>query len=110
MHFLQEWIAERHRIANSHDVGDDLERCFALHDRFIQFSKNTQSEGTRRIRAMVSRVDQLILRGHKNRSEMALGKDRINEAWADLLELIDTRKQLLTSALAMQRFLSDTQV
>ncbi len=59
---------------------------------------------------MVSRVDQLILRGPKNRSEMALGKDRINEAWADLLELIDTRKQLLTSALAMQRFLSDTQV
>ncbi|VEL07435.1 unnamed protein product [Protopolystoma xenopodis] len=43
-------------------------------------------------------------------AEAALAKDRVNEAWADLLELIDTRIQLLKSASDMHRFVNSCQV
>uniref|UniRef100_A0A5K3EXK4 PH domain-containing protein n=1 Tax=Mesocestoides corti TaxID=53468 RepID=A0A5K3EXK4_MESCO len=106
---LEEWIVARQKTANSYEIGDDLEHSFYLQDRFSQFAKNTQVEGARRLRAMLFRIDQLIARGHRNRNEIALGKDQLNEGWADLIEMIDTRKQLLRSSIEMHRFVSDTQ-
>lgn len=43
-------------------------------------------------------IDELIEAGHTEAAGMAEWKDSINESWADLLELIDTRAQLLTTS------------
>ncbi|KAL5960690.1 Spectrin beta chain [Taenia solium] len=106
---LEDWIAERQKTAKDSDVGADLEHTFNLKDRFDQFAKCTRREGERRVKTMVLRIDQIIAKGHKNRSEIALAKDGLNEDWADLLEMITTRGQLLKSALMLYRFFSDAQ-
>ncbi|VDM31473.1 unnamed protein product [Hydatigera taeniaeformis] len=107
--YPQDWIAERQKIAQNSDVGADLEHTFTLKDHFDQFAKCTRKEGERRVKAMLFRMDQIISKGHKNRSEIALAKDGLNEDWADLLEMITTRGQLLKSALTLYRFFSDAQ-
>lgn len=43
-------------------------------------------------------IDELIETGHSEAAALAEWKDGINESWADLLELIDTRSQLLTAS------------
>lgn len=43
-------------------------------------------------------IDELIEAGHGEAIAMADWKDLINESWADLLELIDTRAQLLNAS------------
>lgn len=91
-------------------MGTDLEHTFSLHDRFDHYAKCTRTEGERRMQSMLQRMDQMILRGHRNRSEIALAKDGLNDDWADLLEMLITRSQLLKSALTLQRFFYDTQV
>nr|CDS27545.1 spectrin beta chain [Hymenolepis microstoma] len=106
---LEDWIAECQKTANNVDVGTDLEHTFTLHDRFEQFSKRTRTEGERRMRIMIQRIDQMILRGHRNRSDIALAKDGLNEDYADLLEMLTTRSQLLKSSLTLHRFFYDTQ-
>ncbi|KAH9284759.1 Spectrin beta chain [Echinococcus granulosus] len=106
---LEDWIAERQKTAKDPNVGADLEQTFNLKDRFDQFSKCTRKEGERRVKMMLFRIDQIIAKGHKNRSEIALAKDGLNEDWADLLEMITTRGQLLKSALTLHRFFSDAQ-
>lgn len=107
---MKDWIAERQKTANNPEVGNDLEQTFGLHDRFDQFAKRTRKEGENRMRLMIQRIDQMILRGHRNRSEIALAKDGLNEDWADLLEMLTTRSQLLKEALTLHRFFYDTQV
>ena len=47
----------------------------------------------------------LIAGGHAARATVAEWKDSLNEAWADLLELLDTRGQVLAAAHELQRFL-----
>ena len=39
--------------------------------------------------------DQLIGTGHSDAATIAEWKDGINESWADLLELIETRKKVI---------------
>ncbi|VDL92138.1 unnamed protein product [Schistocephalus solidus] len=97
--------------AKTRELGEASE----LHDLMIdlvdlEFVVETRNEGGRRMKTAVARCDGLIARGHPNRSEVAVAKDRLNEAWADLLEMMDTRQQLLKSALDMHRFYSDAQV
>ncbi|KAM7535121.1 hypothetical protein Aperf_G00000095644 [Anoplocephala perfoliata] len=106
---LEEWIAEQQKIANNPDVGTDLEHTFNLHDHFDHYAKCTRTEGDRRMQTILLRMDQMILRGHRNRPEIALAKDGLNEDWADLLEMLTTRSQLLKSNLTLQRFFYDTQ-
>ena len=43
-------------------------------------------------------ADQLISASHSDSATIAEWKDGLNEAWQDLLELIETRTQVLNSA------------
>lgn len=54
--------------------------------------------GQHRVDAVNETIDELIEAGHSEAATMAEWKDSINESWADLLELIDTRGQLLTAS------------
>ncbi len=54
--------------------------------------------GQERVDMVNETIDELIEAGHTEAATMAEWKDSINDSWADLLELIDTRAQLLTTS------------
>lgn len=54
--------------------------------------------GQERVDFVNQTIDELIEAGHTEAATMAEWKDGINDSWADLLELIDTRTQLLTAS------------
>lgn len=54
--------------------------------------------GQERVDTVNQIIDDLIEAGHSEAATMAEWKDGVNESWADLLELIDTRAQLLTAS------------
>ena len=62
-----------------------------LRERFREFARTTESAGVERVAAVNEIADQLISAGHSDAATIATWKDVLNESWADLLELIDTR-------------------
>lgn len=59
--------------------------------------------GQERVDFVNQTIDELIEGGHSESAILAEWKDSVNESWADLLELIDTRAQLLTSSYDLLR-------
>ncbi|VEL43910.1 unnamed protein product, partial [Protopolystoma xenopodis] len=104
---LEAWIAERTMVASSHELGADYEHCCLLRDRFSEFARETNELGKTRVKAADELCDALIEQNHGEAAEIAEWKDRVNEAWADLLELIETRIQLLKAAWDLHKFLCD---
>lgn len=51
--------------------------------------------------------DQLIAAEHTDAASVAEYKDTVNEAWTDLLELIDTRTQMLQASFELHKFYHD---
>lgn len=60
--------------------------------------------GQERVDLVNQTIDELIDAGHSDAAAMAEWKDNINESWADLLELIDTRTQLLTASYELLKY------
>ncbi|GCC39565.1 hypothetical protein chiPu_0023614 [Chiloscyllium punctatum] len=52
-------------------------------------------------------IDELIDYGHMDAATIAEWKDGVSEAWADLLELIETRAQMLSASQELHKFFSD---
>uniref|UniRef100_A0A671S753 Spectrin beta chain n=1 Tax=Sinocyclocheilus anshuiensis TaxID=1608454 RepID=A0A671S753_9TELE len=77
---LEQWIAEREVVAGSHELGQDYEHV----------TNSGCSLSTLQITIGQERW-----------------KDGLNEAWADLLELIDTRTQMLAASYELHRFHQD---
>lgn len=69
-----------------------------LRDKFRDFARETGMVGQERVDFVNQTIDELIEGGHSEAATLAEWKDSVNESWADLLELIDTRAQLLTSS------------
>uniref|UniRef100_A0A7N6AV87 Spectrin beta chain n=1 Tax=Anabas testudineus TaxID=64144 RepID=A0A7N6AV87_ANATE len=95
---LEHWIAERDLVASSQEMGQDLDHVTLLRDKFREFSRETGMVGQERVDMVNQTIDELIEGGHSEAATMAEWKDSINESWADLLELIDTRTQLLMAS------------
>lgn len=76
-----------------------------LRDKFREFSKDTSAIGQERVKSVNALANGLIAGGHAARATVAEWKDSLNEAWADLLELLDTRGQVLAAAYELQHFL-----
>uniref|UniRef100_A0A3B4ABG3 Spectrin beta chain n=1 Tax=Periophthalmus magnuspinnatus TaxID=409849 RepID=A0A3B4ABG3_9GOBI len=104
---LEQWIAERDVIASSQEMGQDLDHVTLLRDKFREFAHETGMEGQGRVDFVNQTIDELIEGGHSEAAAMAEWKDGINESWADLLELIDTRKQLLTASYDLLKYFDD---
>lgn len=88
---LEQWIAEREVIAGSQELGQDYEHVTLLWERFKEFAKETEMMGSERVSAVNEIADSLISTGHTDAATIAQWKDALNDAWADLGELIDTR-------------------
>lgn len=78
-----------------------------LRDRFKEFARDTETIGQERVAAVNEICDQLIGAGHSDAATIAEWKDQINESWADLLELIDTRTQMLAASWELHKFFHD---
>ena len=78
-----------------------------LRDRFKEFARDTEAVGQERVAAVNETCDQLIHAGHTDAATIAEWKDGINESWTDLLELMDTRTQMLQASWELFKFFND---
>ena len=78
-----------------------------LLERFKEFARETEAIGQERVAAVNEICDANIQAGHSDAATIAEWKDQINEAWTDLLELIDTRTQMLNASYELHKFFYD---
>jgi len=104
---LEQWIAEREVVAGSHELGQDYDHVSLLVDRFREFARDTDAIGSERVAAVNEIADSLISVGHTDAALIAQWKDSLNDAWADLGELIDTRSQMLQASQELHKYFHD---
>ncbi|NXD18393.1 SPTB2 protein, partial [Nothocercus nigrocapillus] len=104
---LEQWIAERDVVASSQEMGQDFDHATLLREKFREFAWETGSVGQERVDRVNLTIEDLIDAGHAEAATMAEWKDGLNESWADLLELIDTRRQLLTASHDLHKYFYD---
>merc|ERR1719429_40044 len=104
---LEQWIAEREVVAGSHELGQDYDHVSLLVDRFKEFARDTDAIGSERVAAVNEIADSLISVGHTDAALIAQWKDSLNDAWADLGELIDTRNQMLEASRELHKYFHD---
>ncbi|NXF12676.1 SPTB1 protein, partial [Smithornis capensis] len=104
---LEQWIAERDVVASSQELGQDLDHVTLLREKFREFARETGSVGQERVDRVNLTIEDLIDAGHTEAATMAEWKDGLNESWADLLELIDTRMQLLAASHDLHKYFYD---
>ncbi|XP_033967814.1 spectrin beta chain, erythrocytic [Pseudochaenichthys georgianus] len=105
--YLEQWISEKDVVASSQEMGQDLDHVTRLRDKFREFARETGMAGQERVDMVNETIDDLIEAEHAEAATMAEWKDAINESWADLLELIDTRSQLLTTSYELLKYYDD---
>ncbi|XP_060031701.1 spectrin beta chain, erythrocytic [Erinaceus europaeus] len=101
---LEQWIAEKELVASSPEMGQDFDHVTLLRDKFRDFARETGSIGQDRVDNVNTIIERLIDAGHSEAATIAEWKDGLNEMWADLLELIDTRMQLLAASYDLHRY------
>ena len=104
---LLQWIADRELVAGSTELGQDYEQVSMLRDRFHTFAKDTESIGNERVKQTNDAADILIEGGHIDSAAIAQYKDNLVEAWTDLLEMIETRTQVLKANWELQKYFHD---
>ncbi|NXE85218.1 SPTB1 protein, partial [Cochlearius cochlearius] len=104
---LEQWITERDVVASSQEMGQDLDHVTLLREKFREFARETGSVGQERVDRVNLAIEDLIDAGHTEAATMAEWKDGLNESWADLLELIDTRMQLLAASYDLHKYFYD---
>ncbi|XP_067680907.1 spectrin beta chain-like isoform X4 [Haliotis asinina] len=101
------WIQEKSIHAGSNEPGQDFEHVTILQERFKEFARETENMGQERVARANEICDQLIAAEHTDAASVAEYKDTVNEAWTDLLELIDTRTQMLQASFELHKFYHD---
>ncbi|XP_059860383.1 spectrin beta chain, erythrocytic [Delphinus delphis] len=101
---LEQWITEKELVASSPEMGQDFDHVTLLRDKFRDFARETGAAGQERVDNVNAIIERLIDVGHAEAATIAEWKDGLNEMWADLLELIDTRMQLLAASYDLQRY------
>uniref|UniRef100_A0A671MWX7 Spectrin beta chain, non-erythrocytic 4-like n=1 Tax=Sinocyclocheilus anshuiensis TaxID=1608454 RepID=A0A671MWX7_9TELE len=106
---LEKWISEREAVASSTELGQDLEHVAALQSSFTQFSTETRAVGQKQMDSVNKMVNEMIDCSHSDAATIAEWKDGLNESWADLLELMETRAQMLAASYQLHKFFTDCQ-
>uniref|UniRef100_A0A2I3FRY9 Spectrin beta chain n=1 Tax=Nomascus leucogenys TaxID=61853 RepID=A0A2I3FRY9_NOMLE len=101
---LEQWISEKELVASSPEMGQDFDHVTLLRDKFRDFARETGAIGQERVDNVNAFIERLIDAGHSEAATIAEWKDGLNEMWADLLELIDTRMQLLAASYDLHRY------
>ena len=85
-------------------MGQDYEHVVLLRERFNEFQRDTEAIGNEKVAVANDSADQLISAGHSDAPTIAQWKDQLNEAWTDLLELMETRTQMLLASFQLHKF------
>ncbi|XP_005322850.2 spectrin beta chain, erythrocytic [Ictidomys tridecemlineatus] len=101
---LEQWITEKEMVASSQEMGQDFDHVTMLRDKFRDFARETGAIGQERVDNVNAIIERLIDAGHSEAATIAEWKDGLNDMWADLLELIDTRMQLLAASYDLHRY------
>ncbi|XP_041514121.1 spectrin beta chain, erythrocytic [Microtus oregoni] len=101
---LEQWITEKEMVASSQEMGQDFDHVTMLRDKFRDFARETGAIGQERVDNVNAIIERLIDAGHSEAATIAEWKDGLNDMWADLLELIDTRMQLLAASYDRHRY------
>uniref|UniRef100_A0A1A8UHF0 Spectrin, beta, non-erythrocytic 4 n=1 Tax=Nothobranchius furzeri TaxID=105023 RepID=A0A1A8UHF0_NOTFU len=104
---LEKWITDHEVVATSTDLGQDLEDVTVLQEKFTKFASETFSIGEQRMEQVNKMVNEMIDCGHSDAATIAEWKDGLNESWADLLELMETRRQMLAASHQLHKFFTD---
>ena len=102
-----QWINDREAVAASQELGQDYDHVSLLLDRFREFSKETESTGNEKVNYCNESADALIESGHMDSATIAELKDSLNDAYADLLELMQTRIEMLQASHRLHKFFYD---
>lgn len=78
-----------------------------LQEKFTKFASETNSIGQQRMEQVNKMVNEMIDCGHSDAATIAEWKDGLNESWADLLELMETRRQMLAASYQLHKFFTD---
>lgn len=78
-----------------------------LQETFTKFASETNSIGRQRMEQVNKMVNEMIDCGHSDAATIAEWKDGLNESWADLLELMETRRQMLAASHQLHKFFTD---
>ncbi|XP_076847169.1 spectrin beta chain, non-erythrocytic 4 [Brachyhypopomus gauderio] len=106
---LEKWISERETVASSTELGRNLEHVTVLQETFTEFRAETSSVGQRQMDSVNKMVNEMIECGHADAAVIAEWKDSLNESWADLLEIMETRGQMLAASHQLHGFFTDCQ-
>ncbi|XP_055054839.2 spectrin beta chain, non-erythrocytic 4 [Misgurnus anguillicaudatus] len=106
---LEKWITEREAVASSTELGENLEHVTALQGSFTRFASDTRSVGQKQMDSVNKMVNEMIDCSHSDAATIAEWKDGLNESWADLLELMETRAQMLAASYQLHKFFTDCQ-
>ena len=98
---LESWIADRQLVAGSQDIGQDFDNVQMLEERFDRFADETRAIGTERVQTVNAVADQLIGTGHSDAALIAEWKNQLNESWEDLLELLQTRREVMNTIMKL---------
>ncbi|KAI5643315.1 spectrin repeat domain-containing protein [Phthorimaea operculella] len=104
---LEQWITERELVASSQELGQDYEHVTLLWERFKEFARETQAVGSERVATAERIADQMIAMGHSDNATIAQWKEGLKETWQDLLELIETRTQMLAASRELHKYFHD---
>uniref|UniRef100_A0A1A9URJ1 Spectrin beta chain n=1 Tax=Glossina austeni TaxID=7395 RepID=A0A1A9URJ1_GLOAU len=104
---LDTWITDREVVAGSQELGQDYDHVTLLSERFSEFARDTEAVGGERVAKVNNIADNLIQAGHSDSATIAEWKDNLNESWQDLLELIETRTQMLAASRELHKFFHD---
>lgn len=104
---LEQWITDREVVAGSQELGQDFDHVTLLSERFNEFARDTETVGGERVAKVNSIADNLIQASHSDSATIAEWKDNLNESWQDLLELIETRTQMLSASRELHKFFHD---
>ncbi|TSR75235.1 Spectrin beta chain, non-erythrocytic 4 [Bagarius yarrelli] len=106
---LEKWISEREAVSSSTELGQDLEHVTVLQERFTEFRAETSTIGQRQMDSVNKMVNEMIDCGHADAATIAEWKDGLNESWADLQELMETRAQMLAASHQLHKFFTNCQ-
>ena len=105
---LEQWLSEKEQLASSGERGQNLEMCESIRARFERFSEDTLSVGRERVTAFNDKSDRLISELHTDSPAIDKAKNRVNDAWENLKEQLQTRMDLLNAAYDLHQFIHFT--
>uniref|UniRef100_A0A183IDZ9 Calponin-homology (CH) domain-containing protein n=1 Tax=Soboliphyme baturini TaxID=241478 RepID=A0A183IDZ9_9BILA len=103
---LEQWINEQLSIASSEDYGKDYEHLIDLVAKFDDF-KHRVKTGSERFISCEKFSENLLKRRPPFANDIIVRQEQIRQAWALLLDYIESRDQKLEAAEEIHRFNRD---